>query len=50
MWGNVGIGGRSFKNPVRLSMYDGPTETVKYMLLNIWYMLDWINGLGHKTA
>ena len=40
------------KNPVRLSTYDGPTETgpVEHMWVNILYMLNWIIRLGHKTA
>ena len=29
----------TFRNPVRLSMYDGPTETAEYMWVNIRYML-----------
>ena len=31
-----------FINSVELSMCDGPIETVKYILVNILYMLDWI--------
>ena len=31
---------------VRLSMCDGPVETVKYMCVNIWYMLDCVVGLA----
>ena len=30
-------------------MYDGPMETVEYMLVNIRSMLDWIVGFCHKT-
>ena len=41
---------RSCKNPVRLLMYDGPMKIIKYMWLNIWFMLDWIVGFCHKTA
>ena len=33
------------ENPVRLSMCHGPMQTVKYMCVNIWCMLDWIVGL-----
>ena len=33
-------GGGACENPVRLSMYDGPMETVKYMCVNIWCMPD----------
>ena len=29
-------------NSVKLSMTDGLTETVKYIWVNIWCMLDWI--------
>ena len=28
------------ENPVGLSMYDGPMETVEYIWVNIWCMLD----------
>ena len=38
------------KNPVGLSMFDGPKETVEYMWVNIWCMPDWIVGFCHKTA
>ena len=31
-------------------MYDGPKETVEYMWVNFWYMLDWIVGFCHKTT
>ena len=36
MWGNPvwvggGGGGKAFENPVGLSMYDGPTETLTFM-------------------
>ena len=27
-------------------MCDGPVETVKYMCVNIWYMLDCVFGLA----
>ena len=30
----------------RLSMYDRPMETVKYMCVNIRCMLDWFAGLA----
>ena len=37
MWGNtIWVGG------VPLDMYVGPMETVEYILVNIWCMLDWI--------
>ena len=38
------------ENPMRFSLNDGPMETVEYMWINIWYMLDWIIGFCHKTA
>ena len=31
-------------------MNDGAMETVQYMWINIWYILDWINGVCHTTA
>ena len=34
---------------VRLSMNNGTMETVKYIRVDIWCMLDWIIGLCHKT-
>ena len=38
MWGNAVRGGRTCKSPVRLSMQDGPMETVEYMWVNIQCM------------
>ena len=38
------------ENPVRFSLNDGPMETIEYMWVNIWCMLDWIIGFCHKTA
>ena len=32
------------------SLNDGPMETVEYMWVNIWCMLDWIIGFCLKTA
>ena len=46
MWG----GGGACKKPIELFMYDGPKETVEYMWVNIWRMLDWLDGFCHKTA
>ena len=34
------------ENPVRLSMCDDPMQTVKYMCVNIWCMLDCIVRLA----
>ena len=31
-------------------MNEYPVETVEYMWVDIWCMLDWIIGLCHKTA
>ena len=31
-------------------MYDSPIETVEYIWINTWCMLDWIVGFCHKTA
>ena len=39
-------GGGACENPVRLSMYDGLMETVKYRCVNIWCLLDWIVRLA----
>ena len=39
MWGNAVIGGGTCKNPMRLSIQDGPMEAVEYMYVNIWCML-----------
>ena len=36
--GGGGWGRGACENPVRLSMYDGPMETVKYRCVNIWCM------------
>ena len=44
------LGEGACENPVGLSRYDGPVETVEYMLVNIWCMLDWIVGFCYKTA
>ena len=31
-------------------MDDGAMETVEYMWVDVWCMLNWIIGLSHKTA
>ena len=36
------------ENPVRFSLNDGPMETVEYMWVNIWCILDWIIGFLSK--
>ena len=38
--------GRGLWKSLRLSMCDGPMATVKYMCVNIWYMLDCVVGLA----
>ena len=35
-------GGGAYKNPVRLSMSDGPMETIEYTRVNVWCMIDQI--------
>ena len=45
LWWNVGKlfrRGGAYKNPVRLSMSDGPMETVEYARVNMWCMIDQI--------
>ena len=45
MWGNavrVLTGRGACENPVVLSMCVGSIETVKYIWVNLWCMLDWI--------
>ena len=45
-WENAVRGGRACENAMRLSIYDGPIEILKYMWVNIWCMLDWVIGLA----
>ena len=35
---------------VMLFMIDGAIETMEYIWVGIWCMLDWIIGLCHKTT
>ena len=45
--GEASVGGRrgeDSENPVRLSMYDAPVETVEYIWVNTMCMLDWISS------
>ena len=45
--GEVLFGGKmggDCENPVGLSMYDAPMETVEYIWVNIMCMLDWISS------
>ena len=50
-WRKVVVrGGGLCENRVTFSLNDGPMETVEYMWVNIWCMLDWIIGFCHKTA
>ena len=46
--GDVGKG--VCQNPVRFSLNDCPMETVEYMWVNIWCMLDWTIGFCHKIS
>ena len=41
MWRNVVLGGGVCENPKKLSLDDCPMETVEYIWMNIWCMLDW---------
>ena len=50
MYGNVVWGGEARENPVRLSKNDGLMETVEYIRMNIWCMLDWIVAFCNKIA
>ena len=50
MWENAIWGGGTCKNTMRLSIYDGPLDTVKYTWVIIWCMLYWIFGFCHKTS
>ena len=50
MSGNAIWGGGAGENFVRLSIYAGPMETVKYTWVNIWSMLDWIVGFRNKNT
>ena len=38
------------ENPMRFSLNDGPMETLEYMWVNSWCILDWIIEFCHKTA
>ena len=42
--------GGVFENPLRLSICDGPMQTVKYMCVNIWCTLDCIVGLAQLLS
>ena len=44
----VGVG--VCENPVRFSLNDGPVETVEYMWVNIWCMLDGIIGFWSQDC
>ena len=49
MWGKTVRAGVC-KIPVRLPMNDGAMETVEYMRVDIWCMLDWIMSQNCKNA
>ena len=38
------------KNSVRLSMYDHPIETIEYIWVNIWCMLDWVLSQKYRNT
>ena len=42
--------GRVCEFAVRFPMNNGAMETVEYMQVDIWCMVDWIIGLCHKIA
>ena len=42
--------GGAFENPVGHSMYDGPMETVEYIWVNIWCILDWISSQNCRNT
>ena len=46
---NVIWGGGVCENPVGLSMYDGLMETIEYIWVNIWRMLELIIGFRHTV-
>ena len=50
MWGMTVRGMGVCKIPVRLPMNDVVIETVECMWVDIWCMLDQIEGLCHKRA
>ena len=50
MWGKTVRGRGVCEIPVRLPMNDSAMETVEYISIDIWCMLDWIIGLCHKNA
>ena len=41
-WGLMVVGRAACGNPMGFLMYDYPIETVEYIWMNIWCMLDWI--------
>ena len=49
MQGNVVRRGWVCENLIKLSMYDGPIETIEYIWVNISYILDWIIGFCHTV-
>ena len=50
MWGKNIRGTGVCEFPVRILMNDGAMETVEYIGVDIWCMLDGIIGLCYKTA
>ena len=50
MWENIVRGRGVGEIPMRLPMNYGAMETVEYMWVDFWCMLDWIIVLCHETA
>ena len=53
MWVNTVIilrGKGACENPVGLSMCDVPIETVKYIWMDVWSMLDWILSQNSRNT
>ena len=49
-WGDHWKRNFLINNSVGLSMYDNSIETVKYISVNIWCMLDWMLSQMHKCT
>ena len=46
MWGTPFEEREAYENLLRISIYDGTMETVKYVRVNIWCTLVWNVGLA----
>ena len=42
--------GVACENPVGLSIYDVPIETVEYIWVNIWCIIDWISSQNCRNT